>query len=146
MNETISPKKVPAEIFTLLRNIESYLDQSGLDAGLMTMVKLRVSQLNGCAYCVDMHVKEWMKTTPCDPKVHALCVWEESKLFSELERDVLRFSEATTTLSGPVLSAVLDPLKKYYNTDEICQWTLAVAQINTWNRLMKTWGFEPNNT
>lgn len=84
--ERISYTDVPQEIFTNLMAIENYLDNSTLDLHLLELLRLRVAQKNGCAYCVDMHHKILKKHNETDLRLSSLCVWEETNYFSEKER------------------------------------------------------------
>ncbi|WP_299095059.1 carboxymuconolactone decarboxylase family protein [uncultured Winogradskyella sp.] len=142
--ERISYTDVPQEIFTNLMAIENYLDNSALDLHLLELVRLRVAQKNGCAYCVDMHHKILKKHNETDLRLSSLCVWEETNYFSEKECAVLKFTDVLTRLERqPISDSVFKPLLEHFTKAEIAQLTLAISQINTWTRLMKTFGFAP---
>ena len=142
--ERISYTDVPQEIFTNLMAIENYLDNSTLDLHLLELVRLRVAQKNGCAYCVDMHHKILKKYNETDLRLSSLCVWEETNYFSEKECAVLKFTDVLTRLERhPISDNVFNPLLEHFTKAEIAQLTLAISQINTWTRLMKTFGFTP---
>lgn len=142
--ERISFQEVPAEIFNKLRAIEDYLEKSTIEQPLLHLLKLRVSQINGCAYCVDMHHKDLVQVGETSLRLSSLVVWEETPFFSEKERVLLRFAEAVTKLeTATITDAIYNPLLKFLSKEEICDLTLAVAQINTWNRLMKVFRFTP---
>ena len=142
--ERISYQEVPTEIFIKLRSIEDYLEESSVNNMLLHLLKLRISQINGCAYCVDMHHKDLVKLGESELRLSLLVVWRETELFTEQERAVLDFAEAVTQLKvDPIDDSHYDPLMTFYSKEEICLISLAVTQINTWNRLMKVFRFTP---
>ena len=144
--ERISYQDIPENIFGALMHIEDILKNSGLDKKLLKLITLRVSQINGCAYCVDMHYKELKHTGETELRLSSLCVWEETPYFSEKERAVLNFAEALTVLNGrPILDTTYAPLLNHFNKSEIAYLSFAITQINTWNRLMKTFLLTPGN-
>ncbi|OJJ19434.1 carboxymuconolactone decarboxylase [marine bacterium AO1-C] len=142
--ERITYQEVPQGMFEKLRAIEDFLGTSTIDHQLAELIKLRVSQLNGCAYCVDMHHKELKHLGEDDLRLSSLCVWQDTPYFSDSERAALRFAEEVTQLTAkPIAEEVYNALLKYFNKEEISLLTLTVTQINTWNRLMKTFQFVP---
>ncbi|HAS42607.1 MAG TPA: carboxymuconolactone decarboxylase [Microscillaceae bacterium] len=142
--ERITYQEIPQGMFEKLRAIEDFLKASTIDHHLAELVKLRVSQLNGCAYCVDMHHKELKHLGEDELRLSSLCVWEDTSYFSDVERVVLKFAEEVTLLTAkPIASEVYDALSPYFNKEEISFLTLVVTQINTWNRLMKVFQFVP---
>ena len=144
--ERISYNDIPEGMFENLRVIEYSINNSSLNDKLLGLVKLRVSQKNGCAYCVDMHYKELKHAGETELRLSSLCVWEETPYFSDKERRVLKFAETLTKLSGvPIPEKDYAPLLAHFNKTEICYLTLAITQINTWNRLMKVFQFTPGN-
>lgn len=144
--ERISYGDIPQGMFDHLRKIEDFIKNSGLERQLLELMRLRVSQKNGCAYCVDMHHKELKKLGESELRLSSLCVWEETPYFSEKERAVLAFADALTGLKRtPFPDEVYNPLLSYFSKEEISVLTLAVTQINTWNRLMKVFAFTPGN-
>ena len=144
--ERISYQEVPVEIFEKLGAVESYLHSSTIGMPLLELLRLRISQINGCAYCVDMHSKELKHLGESDLRMYSLCIWKEAPYYSEKERAVLLYTEALTYMnSEPLQDQVYDPLLNYFSKSEICYITLAISQINTWTRLMKSFKFEPGN-
>ena len=144
--ERISYQEVPSEIFEKLRSIEEYLENSTIRKPLLDLLRLRVSQINGCAYCVDMHHKDLVSAGETDLRLSSLVVWQETPFFSEKERVVLYFAESATKLeTESIPNSIYKPLLNFFSKEEICNLTLAVSQINTWNRLMKVFGFTPGN-
>lgn len=144
--ERINYQDVPKGMFESLRAIEGLIDASPLDKKLTELIKLRTSQKNGCAYCVDMHHKELKHLGETELRLSSLCVWEETPYFSGKERVVLYLTDALTQLDGkPISNSIYDPLLNFFSKEEICYITLTISQSNTWNRLMKTFGFIPGN-
>ena len=116
--------------------IEHYLQQSGLDESLQNLIKLRVSQVNGCAYCIDMHWKDLRAAGESEQRLYGLDAWEESPYYSDRERAALAWAEAVTNIQdGHVPDSVFEQVKKFFNDEEIADLTLAVTAINSWNRL-----------
>lgn len=142
--ERISYKDVPTEIFSRLRAIEDYLDRTSIDKKLRELICLRVSQLNGCAYCVDMHHKELKNTGESELRLSSLVVWRETPYFTRKERATLAYAEALTgDIYHPLEDEIYNALDTFYSKEEISNLTLVISQINTWNRLMKAFQFTP---
>ena len=144
--QRITYQDIPNGMFENLRTIEDSIINSTLDRKLIEMIRLRTAQMNGCAYCVDMHYKELKHFGETELRLSSLGVWEEAPYFSEKERLVLSFTETLTNLKSSSISKELfNNLSSHYSKEEICYLTLAISQSNTWNRLMKTFGFTPGN-
>lgn len=144
--ERITYQELPQGMFEKLMIVEEFIHESSLSFQLYEIMRLRVAQINGCAYCTDMHHKELKHLGETDLRLSSLCVWQEASCFTEKERAVLSFSEALTCLrEGPLPDRVYDPLLSFFSKKEISLLALAVAQTNTWNRLMKTFRFAPGN-
>ncbi|WP_052143750.1 carboxymuconolactone decarboxylase family protein [Wocania ichthyoenteri] len=144
--ERITYQDIPNGMFENLRTIEDSIINSTLDRKLIEMIRLRTAQMNGCAYCVDMHYKELKHFEETELRLSSLCVWEETPYFSEKERLVLLFTDTLTKLkSSPISQELFDNLTSYFSKEEICYLTLTISQSNTWNRLMKTFEFTPGN-
>ena len=142
--ERITYRDLPKGMFEKLLAVEDFIKNSGLELQLLELVRLRAAQLNGCAYCVDMHHKELQHLGETDLRLSSLSVWEETPYFSEKERTVLRFTEALTRLhEKPIPDQVFDPLLTFFSKTEISYLSLAIAQANVWNRLMKAFRFTP---
>ena len=142
--ERISYQEIPGEMFEKLLYLENMANDSTLGMQLLELVRLRVSQINGCAYCVDMHYKELKHTGESELRMSSLSVWRETPYFSEKERAVLDFTEKLTLLSKEkVTDEVYDNLSSHLDKKEIVLLSLAISQINTWTRLMKAFRFTP---
>ncbi|PWT88665.1 MAG: carboxymuconolactone decarboxylase [Blastocatellia bacterium] len=116
--------------------IEHYLQQCGLEESLQNLIKLRVSQINGCAYCIDMHWKDLRAAGESEQRLYGLDAWEESPYYTDRERAALAWAEAVTHIQdGHVPDEVFERVTKLFNEKEIADLTLAVTAINSWNRL-----------
>ncbi|MAZ03944.1 MAG: alkylhydroperoxidase [Sneathiella sp.] len=126
----------PAALQAVL-GLENYVSkQSGLDRELIHLVKLRASQINGCAYCVDMHTKEAKHSGLSEQWINLVSVWRESPLFDERERAVLEWTEALTNVADTgAPGEAYEPLKDHFTEKEIMDLTVAISMINVWNRL-----------
>src|SRR6059058_282076 len=113
-------------IYKAMSGLESYLHQSGLDIPLMHLIKLRASQLNGCAYCIDMHWKDLRAIGENEQRLYGLDAWRESPYYSERERAALAWTEAVTLVaSTQVPDAVYEEARRHFNEKEITNLTLA---------------------
>jgi len=116
--------------------IEHYLQQCGLEESLQNLIKLRVSQINGCAYCIDMHWKDLKAAGESEQRLYGLDAWEESPYYTERERAALTWAESVTNIqAGHVPDGVFERVKEFFNDKELADLTLAVTAINSWNRL-----------
>jgi AhpD family alkylhydroperoxidase len=108
---------------------------SGLEKSLLHLIRMRVSQLNGCGYCLDMHSKEARAAGESEQRLYLLSVWREAPMFSDRERAALAWSEAVTTLENQrVPDEVYAQVSAVFNETEIAALTLAIVEINGWNR------------
>ncbi|WP_298536458.1 carboxymuconolactone decarboxylase family protein [uncultured Algibacter sp.] len=142
--ERISYQDIPQGMFEKLTDTENFINNSSLDMKLLELIRTRVSQINGCAYCVDMHNKLLKHEGETDLRLNSLCIWESTPYFSEKEIAVLKLTDALTKFNDkPISNNVFNSLLKYFDKSEISYLTLAIAQINTWTSLMKTFKFTP---
>lgn len=117
--------------------VHSYVQNSGLDLGLLELVKIRVSQINSCAFCLAMHVPLARKNGVSDDQLHLLVAWREAPVFNARERAALAWAEGVTYLpGGDVPDDVYAQVCDQFSTKEIADLSFAVAEINAWNRLM----------
>jgi len=113
-----------------------YLHQSGFDSKLLDLINLRVSQLNGCAYCIDMHWKDLRAAGEPEQRLYGPDAWRESPYYNERERAALAWAEAVTRLTGgDVPDEVFEEARRHFNDEELANLTLGVVAINSWNRL-----------
>ncbi len=122
--------------YKAMAGLEQYLHESGLETGLLHLIKLRVSQINGCAYCLDMHWKDLRAIGESEQRLYSLDAWRECPYYTDRERAALAWAEAVTLITdGHVPDAVYETVRPHFTEKELCDLTLAVATINSWNRL-----------
>jgi AhpD family alkylhydroperoxidase len=123
-------------VFKAMYGLEAYLHQCGLESSLLLLVKTRASQINGCAYCIDMHTREAKADGETDERLFLLDAWREASCFTRRERAALAWTEAVTLIrEGHVPAPVYDEARAEFGQEELLNLTLAVVAINGWNRL-----------
>ncbi len=128
--------RVAPGIYTAMGALERYLHDCGLEPALIHLVKLRASQMNGCAYCLDMHWKDLRALGETEQRLYSLDAWRECPYYTPRERAALAWTEAVTMVaSGHVPEAVYDEVRPQFDDAALANLTLAVATINAWNRL-----------
>jgi AhpD family alkylhydroperoxidase len=129
-------KKAPAGAVQAMQALEHYLRKSGFDSTLLHLVKMRASQINGCAYCLDMHSKDARADGETEQRLYELNAWRETPFYTDRERAALEWTEAVTLVAEThVPDDVYERVRKYFNETELMNLTLAVVAINGWNRL-----------
>jgi AhpD family alkylhydroperoxidase len=119
-----------------MMGLENYVRECGLEAALLELVKLRASQINGCAYCIDMHTKDARARGETEQRLYLLNAWREAPFYTERERAALEWAEAVTLVSdGHVPDEVYERVSAHFSEKELADLTLAVVAINGWNRL-----------
>lgn len=134
--ERLNTAKIAPDAYKALSGVEAYLGQSGLELSLVELVKMRASQINGCAYCLNMHSTSARNNDETEQRLYLLNGWHETTLYTERERAALAWTEALTKLpeTGAPDSA-FEPLAVHFTEKEIVDLTVLIAQINSWNRL-----------
>jgi AhpD family alkylhydroperoxidase len=136
MQSRIDYKAVAPDGLKALSGLETYVRQSTIEKGLQDLVKVRASQLNGCAYCIDMHTKDARAGGETEQRLYALSAWREGPFFSERERAALTWTEAVTLISeGHVPDEVFQAVRQHFSDKELVDLTLVVTAINAWNRM-----------
>jgi AhpD family alkylhydroperoxidase len=116
--------------------VDDYLEQASIEPTLLHLVRLRASQINGCAYCIDMHWKDLRALGEEERRLYGLDAWRESPYYSDRERAGLAWTEALTLVSrDQVPNVVYDEVKPHFNETELADLTIAIGQINFWNRV-----------
>jgi len=122
--------------YQALKQLQDYVERSGLERNLLELVKLKASQLNGCAFCFDMHWKDARAIGESEERLYMLTAWRESLLYSERERAALGWTEALTLVSQTgAPDDVYEEARAQFDEKEISDLTLAIAAINAWNRM-----------
>ncbi len=130
----LNPFKAAPEAYKAVLGLEKYV-RGSVDKMLLHLLKLRASQINGCAFCVDMHVKEALDDGEDPQRLHLLVAWRESPLYTEKERAALAWTESLTNLARTgAPDADFDALRPHFSEAEIVNLTVAIAAINVWNR------------
>jgi AhpD family alkylhydroperoxidase len=136
METRINFAKVAPGIYEAMLGLSYYLRKSGLDESLIKLVCLRASQINGCAYCLDMHWKDLRAAGEGEQRLYGLDAWEESPYYSNRERAALSWTEWVTRIrEGHVPDDVYERVRKSFTETELANLTLAIVAINGWNRL-----------
>ena len=144
--ERISYRDLPQGLMQVMLKAQEYVDNSGLDAKLLHLVRMRVSQINSCAYCLDMHFKEGIEDGDTPLRLLSVAAWRETTYYTPQEQAVLAFAETLTRLPEEQHSDhIHDELNKYFSKEEIAKLTLAVVQINSWNRIVRSFGTVAGN-
>jgi AhpD family alkylhydroperoxidase len=136
MQERIAFKRIAPEGLEAMGHLEVYVRRCGLEPSLLELVKLRASQINGCAYCIDMHTKDARARGETEQRLYALSVWRETPFFTERERAALAWTEAVTEVArSHVPDDVYHMARQHFDEKELVDLTLAVVVTNGWNRL-----------
>jgi AhpD family alkylhydroperoxidase len=135
MHERMNYVKAAIEPVKSMYALGKYLAECGLEPILLELVKIRSSQMNGCAYCIDMHTKDARALGETEQRIYALNAWRETPFFTERERAALAWAEAVTHISGGVSDALYEETRKHFSEKELADLTWAIATINAWNRV-----------
>ncbi|MBE9168603.1 carboxymuconolactone decarboxylase family protein [Pleurocapsales cyanobacterium LEGE 06147] len=128
----------PAAYRAMLQ-LEHYVRGSGLNMALLELIKIRASQINGCAFCIDMHSKDARNNNETEQRIYALNAWRETPFFTSEERVVLALTEAITLISQDHVSDELyEEIGRYFSPDKIVKILMAIVTINAWNRIAIT--------
>jgi AhpD family alkylhydroperoxidase len=136
MQPRIDYLKFASEPLKAMYSLENYLASCGLEHKLLHLLKLRASQINGCAYCIDMHSKDARALGETEQRLYALDAWRETPFYTDQERAALAWVEAVTLVSeSHVPDDVFEALRKHFGEKDIVDLTLLATTINMWNRL-----------
>jgi AhpD family alkylhydroperoxidase len=132
----IDVSKVAPEAYQAMAGLGQYVRRSGLEESLLNLIYMRSSQLNGCAYCIDMHSKDARAAGETEQRLYELNAWRETPFYTERERAALAWAEALTLVSqGHVPDEVYELARKQFSEKEIVDLTMAIVGINGWNRI-----------
>jgi AhpD family alkylhydroperoxidase len=136
MKARIDITRIPPQSLRPLIALGTQSEASGLEHALLELVKMRASQINGCAYCLDMHSKDARAEGETEQRLHLLAAWRETSLYTERERAALAWTEAVTLVTdGHVPDDVYAEVSRHFTEPQIVALTLAVVAINAFNRL-----------
>jgi AhpD family alkylhydroperoxidase len=146
MESRINPYKTAPKVYQAMSALQAVANSSGLEPRLKELVKMRASQINGCAYCLDMHSKDARAAGETEQRLYLLDAWRESPFYSERERAALEWTEALTNISEDrVPDAVYAQAKAQFSDEELAQLSLEIVAINGWNRLQIAFRAEPGH-
>jgi len=136
MKERIDYKKVAPGAYKAMLAVETYVRSSGLEHSLLELVKTRVSQINGCAHCLDMHTKEARANGETEQRLYVLAAWREAPFYSDRERAALAWAEAVTQISThDTPDELYERVRQQFDEKSLVDLTLAIIASNGWNRL-----------
>jgi len=136
MQARLNPNEVAPEVYAALRGVERYIQNCGLEKSLIELVKMRASQINGCAFCLDMHSKDARRAGETEQRLYLLNAWRESPLYTPRERAALEWAECLTLVAekgAPDLA--WEGLSAQFSPQETVNLTTLIGMINLWNRL-----------
>ncbi|CAN7550196.1 carboxymuconolactone decarboxylase family protein [Paenibacillus sp. LjRoot153] len=144
MEVRIQHGKVNPAAYQTMMKLEGFVKESGLDETLYEFIKIRTSQINGCAFCLDMHTRDLRKMGETEQRIYLLSAWREAPFYSEKERAVLELTEAVTSISAAgVPQDVFDRVRKHFDEREFVTLIMAINTINSWNRIAISTGMFP---
>jgi len=122
--------------YKAMSTLEQYVRSCGLESSLLELIKIRASQINGCAFCLDMHTKDARAAGETEQRLYTLSAWRETPFFTERERAALAWTEAVTRVADTnVPDEVYETAQKHFTEKELADLTMAIVAINGWNRL-----------
>jgi AhpD family alkylhydroperoxidase len=136
MHPRIDLQEAPEGAVRAMYGLEQYVRQSGLENSLLHLLKVRASQINGCAYCIDMHTKDARAAGETEQRLYGLNAWRETPFYTDRERAALEWTESLTLISeNHVPDELYERVRKHFTEAELVNLTLGVVAINGWNRL-----------
>jgi AhpD family alkylhydroperoxidase len=144
MSQRIDYAKVSQGALNAMYGLEKYVSKSGLEPSLRELVKMRASQINGCAYCIDMHSKDARAAGETEQRLYGLSAWRETPFYTERERAALAWTEALTLVAEThAPDEVFEHARRHFSEQELVDLTIAVVAINGWNRIAIGFRSEP---
>ena len=136
MQSRLEIQSVAPQAYRAMAALETYVRNSGLEEALILLLKLRVSQINGCSYCIDMHSKDARANGESEQRLYALSAWRETPFFTDRERSALDWAEALTLISvSQAPDNVYEQVRQRFTELELVNLTMAIVTINGWNRI-----------
>ena len=136
MQKRLNIKDLEPKAFSAMLGMETYIRSTSLPPLLLELIKVRASDLNGCAYCIDMHTQEALKEGETTRRLFAVAAWQESPLFTEAERAALKLTDEVTLISkGGVNNESYDEAVKHFGENGTAQIIMQIIIINSWNRI-----------
>jgi len=136
MKQRLDYAKASPEGYRAMSGLQRFVDKCGLEHSLLELVKMRASQINGCAYCLKMHSRDARAAGESEERLYLLDAWEEAPVYSPRERAALAWTDALTRITeGHAPDAVYDEVRQHFSEPELMNLTLAIVTINGWNRI-----------
>jgi AhpD family alkylhydroperoxidase len=135
VNARLLPDKVAPDAYKALAALQAYVNKSGLEPDLLELVKLRASQINGCAWCIDMHTQNARVAGETEQRLYLLSVWRECPFYTARERAALAWTEAVTSIAAGVPDDVFEMAVAEFGEDGLVKLNMAIIAINSWNRM-----------
>jgi AhpD family alkylhydroperoxidase len=136
MKARVNYQKAAPGAIRVMYGLQKYVDDCGLEKSLQELIKIRASQINGCAYCIDMHTKDARSYGETEQRIYGLNAWRECPFYTDRERAALAWTEAVTLVSqNHVPDEVYELARTQFSEEELMNLTMAVVTINSWNRL-----------
>jgi AhpD family alkylhydroperoxidase len=136
MELRINYRAAQPEVLKKMLQLEQFMRECGLERSLYELIKLRASQLNGCAYCIDMHSRDLRKMGEPEERIYLLSVWRETPIYSDREKAVLALTEAVTLIAKDGLpDEIYEQVRAYFDEREFMNMIMAINVINSWNRI-----------
>ena len=144
MTTRLNAKAIAPDAYNALRGLQNYVDGCGIEKPLLELIKVRASQINGCAFCIAMHTADAVKGGESQARLHLLNAWRETELFTARERAALSLTEAVTLVADShVPDEVYDGARQQFSDKEVVDLAYAIFAINAWNRLAITFRMQP---
>ena len=146
MEARLQYSKVSPGIYKAMLGLENHTNESGLEQILLDLVRLRASQINGCAFCLDMHWKDLRAAGESEQRLYSLDAWRETPFYTDREQAALAWTEAVTLIAEDrVPDEVYEEVRQHFSEKELADLTLAIVAINGWNRLNIAFRTPPGN-
>jgi AhpD family alkylhydroperoxidase len=146
MESRLDYSKVLPEGMRTINAVDRYSSNCGLEPSLLELIKLRASQINGCAYCIDMHSKDARTKGETEQRLYGLSAWRETSFYTDRERAALAFTEAVTLIANQhVPDEIYEQARQQFSGEELVKLMIAIVIINTWNRFAITFRDEPGS-
>jgi AhpD family alkylhydroperoxidase len=136
IKERFSIKTIEPDAYKAMNGLQGYVNASGITPLYRELIKIRASQINGCAYCIELHAMDARRLGETEQRIYALSAWWESPLFSDEEKAILAVTEEVTLIAeGGLSDETFEEIGKFYSEQEIAQIIMQVIAINAWNRI-----------
>ncbi|WP_316748438.1 carboxymuconolactone decarboxylase family protein [Pedobacter gandavensis] len=135
MSNSINMQEINPKSYKAMYALEGFLAESSLSKTHKELIKIRASQINGCAFCLDMHIKDALKNGESPQRIHTLSAWRETSFFTEEEMAILAFTEEVTLIPGGISAATQERAAALFTELQLTEIIMAIVTINAWNRI-----------